>query len=345
MLLSTEKIQDFLRVGAVIKPNILYQSLDHILIESTGESIVFTKTNNNIFCRYHYEDAQSPARFLVPEQLLQGFVIDLAANIFELTATDNCVILNCGTKVNKCALQPVEQFPNMPAPQYAETVQFDAPLIESIAIARTYVSTQKNVTAANFVNIGSNGVFASDQSFVYYKAFAVPFIGNIFLDADAATIVTAMGACEYGSGNNYDFFTKPGVEFAYIKYAIQPINYAPMLALNGSAGFTVQKQELINYCAWVGYTAKEDWPIAQWHADNGRLLLGYNDANFNRQANTDVPVTTVGDVAAFKFCAPRLRAALAVLPYNKLSFINIGSHYRITCDEDPDYIGIIAGLA
>lgn len=343
MLLSVEKTQEFLRMATIIKPNILYQSLDHILIECTGEQIIFTKTNNNIFCQYAYDDDQPPIRVLVPERMLQGFIMDLPASVFSIDV-DKQVSLTCGTKINKFSLQDPMEFPVMPRHDKEADVQFDLPLIEAIAIAKAYVSSFKSITAANFVHVNNKGVFATDQQFVYHKAFDVPIDTHIFLDAEASAIVALLGSCEYASGKNYDFYSKGATCFAHIKNEVRAINFNAVLCLDGSAGFTISKQELINFCTWVQYTAKQEYPIAEWAASDGNVQFYYNNSDFNRQADTKVPATIVGEVPSFRFCAPRLRAALSVLPYEKLCLINVGQHYKVTTNEDDDYIGIIAGL-
>lgn len=340
MTIQTEQARRFLTTAAIIKPNILYPALDSILIRQTAETVTFTKSNNNIFCVDGYSAPSCPTEaFLIPEKLLAGFLLDLTAETFDVQSDGATTTLKAGKKVNKCAWQNPTTFPIMPQPTTG-AVHILPHTITQIKTASRYLSNNKNVTASNFVGLSANGVFASDGSFVYYNKSELP---DLFLGEDATAIVQQLGECTISESDNYIFFSTPDVTFAHVKHVVQPINYAPILAIPGEDYFIVQKADLENYCRWVGYTAKVEYPVAILSGDATTLQLQYSDSNFGLEANTTVPITANALVQPFKFSAPNLLNALTALPYKELNFVRIGPHYKLLTPEDENYIGIIAG--
>lgn len=343
MHLQTDKLSQFLNYGASVKPNVLYPALDSVKVKSTGDTIVLTKSNNNVFCEYSYNDKQPECEFLVNERMLSGFINTVQADLidFDLNGSIN---MSAGSKKNNTRIQDPRFFPVTPEPINNDVFTITPDIISRADIAMRYVSRVAIKTAASFVGLDANGIFATNQSAVYHYACSAP---QFFIDEDRLNALKILGQAMFNTSPSYDFFIGNNVAFAFVKTEIPPINYLPMLQMSGDDTFVVDRMELLNFCVRVEYSTKQEAPKATWRTrDTDGLYLIHEDADFEVVAVDSITVDANFDVPQFKFDIRILKEALMPLPYKKLAFTSIGPHYKITApDEDSNYTGILAGLA
>lgn len=355
MKLKTEELRKFLSAASQIKPNPVATNLDSIKIECTGQEIVLTKTNNNIWCRYTYVCQPQPLEcFLVNEKILNG--VAATSKEYEIDITTHIdginILIVTGADVIKIGMQDLALFPQTQM-DIGERVHIDKKIVECIRIASRYISSSVAVTAMNFVQVGVDGIFATNGSILYYySAFPLP---DIFLSAEPLNIIRARKGKDeeqedddllYSTSESYDFFQLDGFTYGFIKSVVKPLPYMQIVKATGNEAFTFNRQDFIDFCTLVQYSKKQEHLNATlFSAGGGKLMLKYTDADFNINIIRDIAITPDLPVQEFTFNPGWVEALLKSLPYESLTFTRIGEgHYSVTTSEDENYKGIIARL-
>lgn len=346
MKIRAEELRKFLNVAGQIKPNPVATNLDSIKIECTGQEVIFTKTNNNIWCKYSYVCQPSPPEVhLINERLLNGIAQTCKEYEIEITVhiDGNNILITSGADVLKLGIQDHKLFP-VTQTATGERVKIAKELIERIKTAGKYVSTAVARTAMNFVQIGIDGIFATNGSILYYyKAFPLP---DLFIDHEPLNVLKHTDDLLYWTSESYDFFQQEGFTFGFIKSIVKPLPYMQIISVAGNEGFTCARQDLIDFCTIVHYSTKQEYPQATLESiDASKLMLKHIDADFNINIIRDIPIQATGPVQQFVFSVEWVDVLLKSLPYNSLTFTRVAEgHYKVTSPEDENYIGIIARL-
>lgn len=347
MKLKTEELRKFLSAASQIKPNPVATNLDSIKIECTGQEIVFTKTNNNIWCRYTYVCQPQPLEcFLVNEKILNG--VAATSKEYEIDITTHIdginILIVTGADVIKVGMQDLALFPQTQIAA-GDRVRINKSIVECMRVASKYISTSVAVTAMNFVQVGIDGIFATNGSILYYyKAFPLP---DIFLSNEPLSIVKPTDDLLYWTSESYDFFQLDGFTYGFIKSVVKPLPYMQIVKATGNEAFTFNRQDFIDFCTLVQYSKKQEHLNATlFSAGGGKLMLKYIDADFNINIIRDIAITPDAPVQEFTFNPEWVEIMLKSLPYERLTFTRIGEgHYSVTTSEDENYKGIIARLA
>lgn len=353
MKLKTEELRKFLTTAAQIKPNPVATNLDSIKIECTGQEVVFTKTNNNIWCKYSCICQLQPAEvFLINERMLNGVALTTKEYEIIINKNDEVISIVSGEDVISTKIQDLKLFPLI-QDATGERIKISKEAVERIRIASKYISDAINKTAMNFVQIGIGGIFATNGSIVYYhNTFPLP---EVFFDQEPLSIVKGTDDMLYWTSESYDFFQLDGFMFGFIKSVIKPITYAPIIAQTGTDFFTCKREDFIDFCTLVQYSKRQEYPRATFHTigeigSNGHgqtnyLSLKFADADFNINISRNITIESNALVQEFIFSVDWVGHLLKTLPYQVLTFTKVGDgHYAVTTPEDADYKGIIARL-
>lgn len=346
MKIRAEELRRFLNVAGQIKPNPVATNLDSIKIECTGQEVIFTKTNQNIWCKYSYVCQPAPPEIhLINERLLNGIAQTCKEYEIEITAhVDGInILITSGADVLKLGIQDAQLFP---AVQIAtgEKTKISSELVERIRIASKYISTTVQRTAMSFVQVGIDGIFATNGSILYYyRAFPLP---DFFLDHEPLGVLRSSDDMLYWTSESYDFFQMDGFTFGFIKSIVKPLPYMQIVSVTGNQSFTCNKQDLIDFCTIVQYSKKQEYPQATLEsADGVKLCLKHVDADFNINVVRDIAIQATQPIAQFVFSVPWVEVLLKSLPYETLTFTSVGEgHYKVTTTDDENYTGIIARL-
>jgi hypothetical protein len=346
MRLKVDELKKFLSASSQIKPNPTATNLDSIKIECTGQDIILTKTNNNIWCKYNYiTQPQALECFLVNEKMLNGIVVTTKEFEIEINITPDGSKLHIvsGEDILKVATQDLNFFPPIQEAT-GDRVRISKTCVERIRIASKYISTAPNRTAMNFVQIGLNGIFATNGSIMYYhNTFPLP---EVFFDEEPLNTIKATDDMLYWTSASYDFFAIDGFTFGFIKSIIKGLDYMPIIDCKGTTFFTCKRQDLIDFCTLVQYSKKQEHPLATFQSINDKeLFLKFYDPDFNIDASRNIIIESNGIIAEFKFSIDWVNIMLKTLPYETLTFTSFeNGHYAVTSVDDPDYKGIIAKL-
>lgn len=347
MNIKTDELRRYLNAAAQIKPNPTAPNLDVIKIECTGQEIVFTKTNNNIWCRYSYVCQAQPAEvLLINEKVLNGIVLTSKEHEINISPNSDARTTNItsGEDVLRIQKQDASMFPNIPT-TIGERVKISADVMERIRTAAKYVNTGANITALNFVNVGLCGIFASNYSIVYHhNTFPLP---DLLLDQEPLNTIKSTDDVLYWSSDSYNFFQCEGFMYGFIKTAIKPLNFTTIVNQTGQDNFIIKRQDLVDFCTLVHYTKRQENPLATLAgADDKTLQLRYNDPDFDINVSRNVVMESNAPVTEFKFSVDSMALLLKTLPFELLIFTrsNPGGHLIVTASDDPDYKGIIARL-
>lgn len=205
---------------------------------------------------------------------------------------------------------------------------------EAIGIIKTasaYTKENSNTTL-DFVCLSSAGIFASDGFNTFFHAGAYP---DCFLDEYALSILGSMQKAEMEVDNNHIFLRQESDEFAIVKRLAVALNYGHVINQSGTAIGPVSIYDLFNFCKSVYGITKKQLPSAQLEGNT----LSYIEEGYAIEATLDCKPFPL-----FKFDPIRMMKVLQSLPYDVLNFEKIGPHYKLTCDDDPAYIGIVAGI-
>lgn len=347
MKLKTEELRKFLSVAAQIKPNPVATNLDSIKIECTGQEVVFTKTNQNIWVKYSYVcQPSAPEVYLINEKMLNGVAI--TTKEYEVNITLHIdginVLITSGADYVKTTNQDLKLFPPIQEAT-GDRVTISKECVERIRIAAKYISTSITRTAMNFVQIGIGGIFAANGSILYhYNAFPLP---EVFFDQEPLNTIKGTDDMLYWTSATYDFFQIEGFMFGFIKSVVKPLPYLPIVQQTGTENFTCNRQDLIDFCTLVQYSKKQEFPLATLQSIDADILkLAYLDADFNISIDRNVAMQANAPVMPYKFSVQWVEVLLKSLPYNTLTFTKLqGGHYSVTTVEDENYKGIIARLA
>lgn len=343
--IKTEQLKFFLAQCASIRLNPHYPALDTIKIFAADDKITFTKTNNNIFCTYAYDQFQPiEESYLIAERQLNGILAVTTSENLKIYQEGNTIFITAdGETIMKAPWQDVNLFPLMPETQTDETFLLDTACLNAIRIAAKYISSDAIKTAANFVNIGPLGIFGTNKAIIYhYRKNDLPVF---FLDSDTLNILGNIESTRYMVGSKYDFFIcDNGVTFAFIKTECVPINYEPYITAPIEHYFILNRQELLNFCTAVEYTTKQELPLASILC-NGKMELVYNDADFNDGVTAKIKHEGNFTPPEFRFNVKQVANIMRNITYEKIIFGKLGDHYKLSSVEDDKYTGLIAGMA
>lgn len=348
MKLKTEELRKFLTAAGQIKLNPVATNLGSVKIECVGNEIIFTKTNNNIWCKYSYVcQPAAPECFLINERMLNG--VALTTKEYEInvdtTPDGEALLITSGEDVLKTKAQDLKLFPPIQEAT-GEKVKIEKESVERIRIASKYISGAINKTAMNFVQIGANGIFATNGSILYYHNTAD--LPEVFFDNEPLSTIKGDDDMHYWTSASYDFFQIEGFTFGFIKSVIAPINYMPIVNQGGENFFACKREDLIDFCTLVQYSKRQEYPLATLQSHPMKpntLLLDFIDADFNININRAVIIEENAKVELFRFSVDHVAVMLKSLPYTLLTFTKIGdNHYGVTTPEDANYKGVIARL-
>lgn len=346
MKLKSEELRKFLATAGQIKPNPVATNLDSIKIECIGQEVVFTKTNNNIWCKYSCVcHVQPPEVYLINERMLNGIALTTKEYEIDITlhADGENVLIVSGEDIVKTKLQDLKLFPPIQEAT-GDRIKISKEAVERIRIASKYISDAANKTAMNFVQIGIGGIFATNGSIIYYhNTFPLP---EVFFDQEPLNTIKGTDDMLYWTSASYDFFQLEGFTFGFIKSVIKPINYAPIIAQTGTESFNFKREDFIDFCTLVQYSKRQEYPRATFETYSDKVLvLRFEDADFNIKIVRNIIIESNAPVAEFTFSVDWVGHLLKTLPYQVLTFTKVGDgHYAVTTPEDLDYKGIIARL-
>lgn len=201
-----------------------------------------------------------------------------------------------------------------------------------IKTASAYTREKTSNTTLDFVCLSSTGIFASDGFNTFFHAGAYP---DCFLDEYALSILIAMQEADIAVDDNHIFLRQESDEFAIIKRHAVALNYANVINQSGTPIGVVSIYDFYNFCKSVSGITKKQLPSAQLEGNT----LSYFEDSYVIEATLDCKPFPL-----FKFDPIRMMKVLQSLPYETLNFEKIGPHYKLTCDDDPAYIGIVAGI-
>lgn len=346
MKLKTEELRKFLSVAGQIKLNPVATNLDSIKIECTGQEIIFTKTNQNVWVKYSYVcQPCAPEIFIINERMLNGVAITTKEYEINVSLTiDGRVQIVSGEDVVNANAQDLKLFPPIQEAK-SDRVSISKECVERIRIASKYISTSTARTAMNFVQIGMDGIFAANGSILYhYSVFPLP---EVFFDQEPLNLIKGNDDMLYWTSESYDFFAMNGFTFGFIKSVVKPIPYLPIVQQTGANYFICSRQDLIDFCTLVQYSKRQDPALATLaSANDTTLMLRYEDADFNIKILRNVAITCNAPVQEYRFSVEWLEVLLKSLPYNTLTFTLVQEgHFAITTVDDENYKGILARLA
>lgn len=346
MKLKTDELRKFLTAAGQIKINPVATNLDSIKIECIGNEIIFTKTNNNIWVKYSYVcQPQAPECFLINERMLNGVALTTKEFEIDIDLSPDGVqlLMVSGEDVVKTTAQDLKLFPPIQEAT-GDKVKISKEAIERIRTASKYISTAVNKTAMNFVQIGIDGIFATNGSILYYHGtFPLP---EVFFDEEPLNTIKGNDDMHYWTSESYDFFQLEGFTFGFIKSVIKPLNYSPMINQAGEGFFTCKRDDLIDFCTLVQYSKRQEYPLATLISSGGKILmLQFIDADFNINIVRNITIESNAPIEEFRFSVDWVAAMLKSLPYTLLTFTKLAAgHLLVTTTEDTAYRGIIARL-
>jgi hypothetical protein len=347
MKIKTEELRKYLTAAGQIKPNPTATNLDSIKIECTGQEVIFTKTNNNIWCTYSYVcQAQGLETILVNEKVLNGVALtskEYEINISPYRDGGKTIKIVSGEDVIESQNQDIKLFPIIPT-SAGERVKITKEAMERMRIAGKYVNTGSNVTALNFVNVGMNGIFASNYNVVYHhNDFPLP---ELLLDQEVLNTIKSTDDVLYWSSESYNFFQCDGFMYGFIKTAIAALNFSTIIDQSGVDSFVIRRDDMIDFCTLVHYSKRQENPLATLIGVSNKVLtLQYIDADFNINVTRNVAIEGNSVPEPFKFSTETMSLLMKTIPYDLLIFTKATQgHLIITVSEDPDYKGIIARL-
>jgi hypothetical protein len=335
----------------VVKPNVLYPNLSDLIkieLNSQHDCITFTKTNNNVFCTLTISAdglQVDDECFLVGEKALNGLAQTTTSGTISIYKNEDllCLIGN-NSEMLQCPIIDINEFRKTPQ-MTNESIGLSSEALYCIKLAGNYISTDQKITAANYVQVGSGGIFSTNNNnIIYHRKF--DDLPNFFLSEDALPVIKLINEATYSTHDNFDFINYPnGYSFGFLKSVLDKgINYAQMIAQVGQKCFTINRQYLINFCILVNYSAKSKYPIACLKFNGEKIILNHDDANFNVHVHKEYEIT--GNACDdFNFNVKWLEIFLKPLPYNELYFERIGHHFKITSPEDEEFTSIFAGIA
>lgn len=342
MTIINSQASEFLTIAAGIKINPLYPNLDCVLILNDGTYNTYTKTNNNVFCRSTYKNATSGELdgHLVPERVLRGICQISKHPTTIINRIGSLLSIKSGSDEIKVPIVEASEFPKFPVFEDI-TGKISGQAIDAIRMASKYSSAAPIKTAANFVNIGENGIFATDQEIVFYKK--ITGLPQIFIDTEALLLMSGVQNAEYRKAGNYDVFISGDTAFAFIKTECISINYDPILSQEGGKTITVQRQAFLDFCDLVDCAAKKELPIGVLGQNGAGLQLTYIDPTLN--IDVKKPISHSGEFGEpFSFPVRKMKTAMSALPYNSIILTRVGPHFRATTNEDPAYVGFFASV-
>lgn len=210
MKIKTEELRKFLSAAGNISPNPLHINLDSIMIECVGNEVVFTKTNNNIWCKYSYVcQPASLEKFYISERMLNG--IAATSNEYEFSIDESIdgahIVLTDGDGVIKSKKQDFSQFPVMQQ-AIGEKVKIDQNTAQHLRTAGKFISMLPLKTNASYVNVSGDGIFAFNLMVAYYyKAVDLPVI---MLDHEPLNVIRTNDDVWYWTSGSFDFFQFDG---------------------------------------------------------------------------------------------------------------------------------------
>lgn len=349
MIISTEQVKKFLSEATVVKPNVLYPNLaDTIKITGDLDKIVMVKTNYNLFCRYEIDSGfNAEESFLVSEKSLNGIAQTTQSETITIEQVDGLIKIR-GTASEKVQYpaRPVSEFPVEPVIS-GEPVALDSEALYCIKVASHHINKQQAINATSFVHVRPDGVFGTNNNnLVYFRRF--DGLPTMFLGDDALHVIRAVSGSTYATHGNYDFFQYGGFSYGIVRPAFEApvaVNVSAVLGAPATPCFVVQRQKMLDFCTLVNYTAKSQSPEGLLQYDGQKLMLTHEDHDFNVYATREVACEQ--DIAAcepFRFSVSWLEVLLKSLPYDRLTWLRCGPHFKLATPDDENYTGLFAGI-
>lgn len=351
MILKTDVIQKFLSDSSVVRPNVLHPTLSNLIkVEYTSNNFCFSKTNYNIFCSFTFPDKGfhiDDEAYLISESSLNSIAQTTNSETITISEKDGHILITGGKKeVVKYPKRPLTDFPDMPVVS-GETYALPIEILRHIKIAGNYISKEQKITVAGFVQVGSDGIFSTNNNNMVYCNSIKSELPKIFFGEDALQVIKSVDDITYATHGNMDFIKYgSGLSYGIIRPTIENgINYLPMIGAVAIPSFTIEREKILEFCTRVKYVAKSEYPTAVMEYDGIGVDLKYVDAGFNIEASGYYECCENFSVTLpFRFSVTWFDTFLKHLPYKKLTFSRMGNHFKITSPDDENYTGIYAGI-
>jgi hypothetical protein len=299
-----------------IKTNTLLPVMAYWRVERSRTGVLITKTNLNSFIKIEVPAESGPEeKFLVPEKMIINFLTFATEERLVLALKAGKVIITDLKSSINSPEEPIENFPTVTGRAEGEGWPFD-PAYARIAAA--VVNNDEIPSPSNHVFIRPNGTGGGDG----FCLFFMPESKGEQPISLRGEVIRALpnNILNYSSGDNYDYFYTPGVEYGFIKSEIPNFDLGSFFTAVPPGGFTISKSVLLRFNEMAMSAAVNAAEVAaEWIPKGQTLRMEMKDEAYSVDFKTEAAVQ--GTPFAFAYLPSIMNKLLKAIPYDELRFV------------------------
>jgi DNA polymerase III sliding clamp (beta) subunit (PCNA family) len=350
---STSDLREFVKKARFVKPNMAIAILGYIKLTCENGVATLVKTNLGAsIAQVLPATYDKDITILLDERIVSNLCGATQSSEIKISTDGQDVFITDGRTKLSFQFEDIVNFP--PDRKWDEAIpslSIGQDVIKSIGVASKYIAfgEGKTLTHYSFVHLAVRGsrwdVYAMGGNAIYAKSFK-SVLPKVLLSSEACAAISGLDNVQYQLCNNTDLFKAGEVVYGFTQQGFGTPGYEGFLGgVKTEGGFIVAKDHLVRFCELSMGASPSNIPLVEMQGSDGVLHLSFEDKDYRVSNKEDIEVEMAEPVAPFTFNAKSLQPALKALPYEVLHLIPVKEGiYSIQTKEDPDYLGIYAGI-
>lgn len=340
---TVDNLKDFQKRTQYIKPNTTLPSLAYIKLEYREGKHFLIKNNLRCVCVSLINGIGECPDLLLDEKIFFGFISRAKGDTITIHWDDKKgVFITDGKMWANFHREKPEDFPKTPDYSQAKsTFIFTREHLDAIAIAKNFILDTD--TAGNFRFIHTGGEFiAALHTGYFYVNNKFKDLPVMLIDSEIASIITAGIQFEVAIQDNHYFFQYGSVVYIFTRYEGNSPNIKAVIwdkLQTPGKDFQFAKENIIDFCDLSNIVTESELAHCSMYKENAILKLIMRDADKNRAAVRDVPMT--GDLDKFSFDSRSIVNSLRSIPYESFKSKTTNNCWIISEPTGKEYFCFI----
>lgn len=356
--IKTSFLRDFLKKSAEIETHNILPLLEYIELRSVGGTVIFTKTNQKIFCRQTFSEGVESSKdkiLFLEEKTLHAIAPALQDEHVLFQHVDNKIEIYCGKKKTTHGVVSGDvRYPEFPDDGGQQRVQLTVDFLSSVKMA-SIITTPEPEFQSSYVFTKSkdgNCIIDCTNMYIAYRNAANIVMPDTALNKTTCDIISQYNDLLYCQNLNYDFFKNDQIEYAFIKPEIKPLPFNQLYdGFENQNMFYVSARKIQSFCdgatKLASPTKKDgiDFLEVVFKVRGNKMLMFFEEKDKKDDDEIEIDNKGFPDCDAC-FNARNLLKVLKTVPYETIGFVKgktLDAWYIIE-DSSPDYVGLAIQL-
>lgn len=332
--------------------------LDYLLVDCSGDTSTFTKSNLGSFIQYEmpaeFESAQT---FLIEEKILSELLKSCDGEFLTISFNGALTVLSEGKKAYSfdASKISIKEFPKTPdLAGNKEKFTLSSAILNSIKNASVISYKKEKISnpSYEYVHLFENGDIICQNAFLAYTDNVSVKLPDISISNEACKCICELSEVNYFFTENYNVFSLGSITYGFVKEDVsKPAIRTHLNDLRLSGGVLFDVPEIVSFCESSERIFSAQ-PFAKFIIIDNAPSLCFEAAERNIYNKAELSTSNIDDIPffsgePFEFAIQRMLIVLKSANSDKIKISTAPSpqgYNYIFHNENSEYIGLLAGV-